>query len=231
MSRDPALGGGGAAARIAAQAVIHAGRHQALAVRVEVHQVAQEGGGVQAVRPQVELPRGPLIAESRLVVGGQRRDPPVVHESAPIASAWFEPGRVRLLAEGCVVGHVVGLQQDLGGGALADAADDVLVFVVRPEDMEDQEVGPERVEVRLGGLDQQLGREATKGPVLDDQVGVRVPVAEAVGDRLPPSPFGDRLTIEEDAHHLGVLRRAGGEQAQRALDAEHGRKRRCELAR
>ena len=77
---------------------------------------------------------------------------------------------------GCSCGQwapdVIVLHQHLGRRAAADAPDDLLVLLVGPEDVEDDQVRVERVEIVLGRADQQLGGEAADGPVLDLQVGV-----------------------------------------------------------
>ena len=116
------------------------------------------------------------------------------------------------------LGDVIGLHQDFRRGPLARAADDVLIFVVRAIDVEDQQVGLERIQVRLRRLHEHLRGEAAEGAVLDDEIGVRKTPPQIVLDQLRPLLLGDGLAVEQDAHRVPLLRRARGQQAHRALD-------------
>ena len=119
----------------------------------------------------------------------------------------------------------IGLYQHLGGRATADALDDLVVLLVGTEDVEDHEVRVERVDIVLGRADQHLGGEAADGAVLDLQVGVREAMPQIVGDLLAPLLLGDRLAVEHDSHVLAVLRRAGGQERHRPLNASAQRRR------
>jgi hypothetical protein len=81
--------------------------------------------------------------------------------------------RVGLLGEVRRLRDVIILHQNLRRGALARPTDDVLVFVVRAIDVEDEQVRLERIQVCLRRLHQHLGREAAERAILDDEIRVR----------------------------------------------------------
>jgi hypothetical protein len=82
---------------------------------------------------------------------------------------------------------------------------------VRAIDVEDEQVGLERIQVRLGGLHQHLRGETAKRAVLDDEVRVREAAAQIVLDELGPVLLGDGLAVKQDADRVSVLRGAGRE--------------------
>ena len=69
---------------------------------------------------------------------------------------------------------MVGLKQNIRTSPLPDPADDVLIFDMRAVHVEDQQVGLERVEVGLGGFDQELGGMSADGAVLNDKIYIAV---------------------------------------------------------
>ena len=131
--------------------------------------------------------------------------PALVHENTLI---------VRLL----LGAKVVRADGDLRRGPLAGVRDDFLVGVVRAVDVEDHEVGVERIQVVLSAANQPLRAKAGDGEICELEVGVRKARPHVALELVPPLLGGDRLPVDENPHAVPMFRRAGGEERHGALD-------------
>ena len=131
---------------------------------------------------------------------------------------WRKLRRIRFLRKIVRFDHMIVLHQNLGSRALPCPADDFFVFVVRAVDVEDQQVGLERIEICLRGLHEHLRSESAQRAVLNDEIRVRKPAPQALFHELRPLLLGDGLPVKQNAHGVAILRRAGRQQSHRALD-------------
>lgn len=60
----------------------------------------------------------------------------------------------------------------------------------------------------------------TDGPILDDEVRVRVGRSKPIRDLTTPVLLGDRLTVEQNSNRISMFGRAGCEEGHRPLDSQ-----------
>ena len=89
------------------------------------------------------------------------------------------------------MGHVIRTEHDFCRGGFPHFPDDGFVVFQVAIDVEDQQVGVERIQIVLSGTPQGWRLEAANGAVLDLQVCLRKPFLQIRHDMISPALRGD----------------------------------------